>query len=146
MKQIKREHTIEDIKRIIKNIDERTGKNYAKLPMRIDKRMTSSLGGARTGISRCNGEVVGIKADSFVFSYFLLSAKLTDKDFTDIIMHEYSHLYTNEKYQDLCGHDYRYKYTCEEFGISHMSGDTCNTEIGHEFDEAIRLYKLGILK
>lgn len=144
--EIKRMHTIEDVKRIIRDMDERTGKNYIELPMRVDKGMTSTLGSAFTGVSKRNGEIVAVKADSFAFSYFLLKAKLTDKDFSDVIIHEYSHLYTNEKYKDHCHHDYRYKNTCKELGIPHMSEYRCSIEIGREFDKAIHLYKLGMLE
>lgn len=146
MKQIKREHTIEDIKRIIRGIDKKTGKNYAKLPVKISKRMTCSLASAETCMSRRNGEIIKVEPDSFKFSYFFLKANLTDKDFSDIVIHEYSHLYTNEKYADFCNHDYRYKNTCKELGIPHMGGYRCTKEVGEEFEETIRLYKLGALE
>lgn len=146
MKQIKREHTMEDIKRIISDMDKKTGKCYAKLPIRIDKRMTKTLGSAFTGVLAHNGKVVEVKADSFAFSYFFLKANLTDKDFSDIVIHEYSHLYTNEKYADFCNHDYRYKNTCKELGVPHMGGYCCNKEVGEEFEETIHLYKLGALE
>ena len=143
---LKRTHTIEDAKKIIRELDKKTGKNYAKLPMKTDKRMTRALASTCFGVLRCNGKVVEIEPDSFSFSYFFLNATLTDKDFSDVVIHEYSHLYANEKYTDNCHHDKRYKDTCKELGIPNMGGCYCEDEIGDEIDEAIRLYKLGILK
>ena len=143
---LKRTHTIEDVKRIIENMDKKTGKSYAKLPMKSNKRMTRALAQSIVCISRRNGKIVKVEADSFKFSYFFLNAMLTDKDFSDIVIHEYSHLYTNEKYIDNCHHDYRYKNTCKELGIPHMGGYRCNDEVGEEFEKAICLYKLGVLK
>ena len=100
MEQIKRTHTMEDVKKIMRDLDKKTGKNYAKLPMKTNKRMTRALASSITCILRRNGEIVKVEADSFKFSYFFLNAMLTDKDFSDVVIHEYSHLYTNEKYTD----------------------------------------------
>ena len=144
--ELKRTHTIEDAKKIIENMDKKTGKSYAKLPMKSNKKMTRALASSCFCISRRNDKIVKVEADSFRFSYFFLNAMLTDKDFSDIVIHEYSHLYTNEKYIDNCNHDYRYKNTCKELGIPHMGGYRCNDEVADEFEKAICLYKSGILK
>ena len=143
---LKRTHTIEDAKKIIRELDKKTGKSYAKLPMKSNKRMTRALAQSVFCISRRNGKIVKVEADSFKFSYFFLNAMLTDKDFSDIVIHEYSHLYVNEKYTDNCYHDYRYKNTCKELGVPHMGGYCCNDEVEEEFEKAIYLYKLGVLK
>ena len=137
-----RKHTVEDVKKILKDMDKKTGKSYANLPIHVSKRMTRALGGAvcEITINRITKKQK-VEALEFKFSQFFLDAYLTEQDFQDIVRHEYSHLYANELHQENVNHDKRYKAVCKQLGIEHMGGYTCSREVGMAFVEAINTYK-----
>ena len=139
-----RKHTVEDVKKILKDMDKKTGKSYANLPIHVSKRMTRALGGAvcQITINRITKKQK-VEALEFKFSQFFLDAYLTEKDFQDIVRHEFLHLYTNVKYQENCNHDKRYKAECTKLGYGHMGGYTCSREVGMAFVEAINTYKIN---
>ena len=139
-----RKHTVEDVKRIIKEMDKKVGKNYSRLPIKTSRKMTRALGGAvcRITINRITKKQK-VEALEFKFSQFFLDAYLTEQDFQDIVQHEYSHLYANELHQENCNHDRRYKAVCKSLGIEHMGGYTCNPQVGMAFQEAINTYKIN---
>ena len=136
-----RKHTVEDVKKILKSMDKKTGKSYANLPIRVSSRMTRALGGAVCRITRYRMKQK-VEAIEFKFSRFFLDAYLTDQDFSDIVLHEYSHLYANELHQENVNHDKRYKAVCKQLGIEHMGGYTCSLQVGMAFTEAINTYKI----
>ena len=139
-----RKHTVEDVKKILKSMDKKTGKNYASLPIRVSKKMTRALGGAvcQITINRITMKQK-VEALEFKFSRFFLDAYLSDQDFSDIVLHEYSHLYANELHQENVNHDKRYKAVCRQLGIEHMGGYTCSQQVGMAFTEAINTYKIN---
>lgn len=137
-----RKHTVEDVRKILKSMDKKTGKSYANLPIKVSARMTRALGGAVCQITRCRMEQK-VEALEFKFSRFFLDAYLSDQDFSDIVLHEYSHLYANELHQENVNHDKRYKAVCKQLGIEHMGGYTCSQEVGTAFVEAINTYKIN---
>ena len=139
-----RKHTVEDVKKILKSMDKKTGKNYASLPIRVSKKMTRALGGAvcQITINRITKKQK-VEALEFKFSQFFLDAYLSEPDFESIIAHEFLHLYTNVKYQENCNHDKRYKAECTKLGYGHMGGYTCSQQVGIAFVEAINTYKIN---
>lgn len=137
-----RRHTVEDVRKILKSMDKKTGKSYADLPIKVSARMTRALGGAVCRITRYRMKQK-VEALEFKFSRFFLDAYLSDQDFQDIVLHEYSHLYANELHQENVNHDKRYKAVCKQLGIEHMGGYTCSYEVGIAFTEAINSYKIN---
>ena len=135
-----KKHTVNDVKRILKEMDKIANTNYSTLPIKTSARMTRALGGAVCRITRC-GMRTSVRALEFKFSRFFLDAYLTDKDFKDIVAHEWMHLYVNELYQENCNHDKRFKDACKKFGYANMGGYTCSEEVGMAFSEAIHTYK-----
>ena len=137
-----RKHTVEDVRKILKSMDKKTGKSYANLPIKVSARMTRALGGAVCQITRCRMKQK-VEALEFKFSRFFLDAYLSDQDFSDIVLHEYSHLYANELHQENVNHDKRYKAVCKQLGIEHMGGYTCSQEVGTAFVKAINTYRMS---
>ena len=138
-----RKHTVEDVKKILKDMDKKTGKSYANLPIHVSKRMTRALGGSvcEITINRITKKQK-VEALEFKFSRFFLDAYLSDSEFESIVAHEFLHLYTNVKYQENCNHDKRYKAECTKLGYGHMGGYTCSEVVGMAFVEAINTYKI----
>ena len=137
-----RKHTVEDVKKVLKDMDKKTGKSYASLPIRVSKKMTKALGSAvcQITINRITKKQK-VEALEFKFSQFFLDAYLTEQDFQNIVQHEYSHLYANELHQEDVNHDKRYKAVCKQLGIEHMGGYSCSEVVGMAFTEAINTYK-----
>lgn len=136
-----RKHTVDDVKRVLKEMDKIAYTNYSTLPIKTSARMTRALGGAIFRISR-RGIKTTVTALEFKFSRFFLDAYLTDKDFKDVVVHEWMHLYVNELHQENCHHDKRFKDACKKFGYANMGGYTCSEEVGEAFAEAIDTYKI----
>ena len=137
-----RKHTVEDVKKILKSMDKKTGKSYANLPIKVSARMTRALGGAVCQITRYRMRQK-VEALEFKFSQFFLDAYLSESDFESIIAHEFLHLYTHVKYQENCNHDKRYKTECTKLGYGHMGGYTCSQEVGTAFVKAINTYRMS---
>ncbi len=135
-----RKHTVNDVKRILEEMDRIANTNYSRLPIKTSARMTRALGGAVCKISE-RGFETKVKGLEFKFSKFFLDANLTDKDFEDIVVHEWMHIYVNELHQDDCNHDKRFKDACRKFGYANMGGYTCSKEISVAFTDAIKIYK-----
>ena len=136
-----KKHTVNDVKRILKEMDKIANTNYSALPIKTSARMTRMLGGAVCQITR-RGIKTTVRALEFKFSRFFLDAYLTDKDFKDIVVHEWMHWYVNELHQENCNHDKRYKAECTKLGYGHTGGYTCSREVGIAFSEAINTYKI----
>ena len=139
-----RKHTVEDVKKVLKELDKKANTNYASLPIKVSARMTRALGGAvcEITINRITKKQK-VEALEFKFSRFFLDAYLSDSEFESIVAHEFLHLYTNVKYQENCNHDKRYKAECTKLGYGHMGGYTCSREVGIAFTEAIHTYKIN---
>ena len=137
-----KKHTVNDVKRVLKEMDKIANTNYSILPIKTSARMTRALGGAIFRISR-RGIKTTVRALEFKFSRFFLDAYLTDKDFKDIVVHEWMHLYVNELHQENCNHDKRFKDACKKFGYANMGGYTCNKEVSRAFVDAINTYKIN---
>ena len=136
-----KKHTVNDVKRILEEMDKKANTNYSALPIKTSARMTRALGGASCRISR-HGFETKVKGLEFKFSKFFLDANLTDKDFKDIVVHEWMHIYVNELHQDNCNHDKRFKDACRKFGYANMEGCTCSEEVCAAFIDAIYAYKI----
>ena len=138
-----RKHTVEDVRKVLKELDKKANTNYASLPIKVSARMTRALGGAvcEITINRITKKQK-VEALEFKFSRFFLDAYLSDSEFESIVAHEFLHLYTNVKYQENCNHDKRYKAECTKLGYGHMGGYTCSREVGMAFSEAIHTYKI----
>ena len=138
-----RKHTVEDVRKVLKELDKKANTNYASLPIKVSARMTRALGGAvcEITINRITKKQK-VEALEFKFSRFFLDAYLSDSEFESIVAHEFLHLYTNVKYQENCNHDKRYKAECTKLGYGHMGGYTCSELVGMAFTEAIHTYKI----
>lgn len=141
-----RKHNVEDIRKILEEMDNKGLSYFSKLPIKISKRMTRSLGSAVSKVQWDirTREIVKVTPLEFKFSQYLLDAQLTDQQFKDIIVHEWTHLYANNKYQDDCGHDFRYKAECKKLGYDYVGGMYCSKEIGRAFTSAIRNAKMQV--
>ena len=139
-----RKHTVEDVKKVLKELDKKANTNYASLPIKVSARMTRALGGAvcQITINRITKKQK-VEALEFKFSRFFLDAYLSESEFQDIVAHEFLHLYTNVKYQENCNHDKRYKTECTKLGYGHMGGYTCSQEVGTAFVKAINTYRMS---
>lgn len=136
-----RKHTVEDVKKVLKELDKKANTNYASLPIHVSKRMTRTLGGAIFRISR-RGIKTTVTALEFKFSRFFLDAYLSESEFESIVAHEFLHLYVNELHQENCNHDKRFKDACKKFGYANMGGYTCSKEVSRAFIDAIHTYKI----
>ena len=134
-------HTLEDIKKIISKLDKEYGNDFSNLPIRVNKRMTSTIAYASIRVKSKNHKVIEIIPINFTFSYHFLNAFLTKEQFEDIVIHEYLHLHTNKKYNDDCNHDYRYKAECKRIGKEYLSKTTCDMEVTTAFIDAIERYR-----
>ena len=47
-----RKHTVEDVRKVLKELDKKANTDYASLPIRVSKKMTRALGGAVCRIMR----------------------------------------------------------------------------------------------
>ena len=137
-----KKHTVNDVRRILEEMDKIANTNYSALPIKTSASMTKALGKAFFRISRCDMRT-SVRAVEFKFSRFFLDAYLTDKDFKDIVVHEWMHLYVNELHQENCNHDERFKDACKKFGYAKMGGYSCSKEVGMAFVEAINTYKIN---
>ena len=134
-------HTMEDVKKIISKLDKEYNNDFSSLPIKVSKRMTSTIGYASMKAKSKNHKVVEITPIGFTFSYYFLNSLLTKEQFEDIVIHEYLHLHANKKYNDNCNHDYRYKAECERIGKGYISKTTCDTETTMAFEDAIERYR-----
>lgn len=139
-----KKHTVGDVKKILREMDKKMGTDFAKLEVKVSKRMTRALGSAVCGVKydRFTNKITKITPLQFKFSYFFLNAMLTDDQFRQIVVHEWTHLYANNLHQDNVGHDSRYKKACKDIGYKEISGMYCDREIGWAFRKAISNYKL----
>ena len=139
-----RKHTVEDVRKVLKELDKKANTNYASLPIKVSARMIRALGGAVCQITTNRiTKKQKVEALEFKFSRFFLDAYLSDSEFESIVAHEFLHLYTNVKHQENCNHDKRYKAECTKLGYGHMGGYTCSNEVGMAFVEAINTYKIN---
>lgn len=143
----KRKHTLADVRKVMRELDKKTGKSYASLPMRVSKRMTRALATSvyTYSYNRINGIQFNFRAHSFKFSYFFLNSELTEREFKLVLIHEYLHQYTNETEDKDCMHNNKFKANCKKFGVEEVGGVYCSKEIGNAFAEAKSLYKKGLL-
>lgn len=100
--------TIEEIKKEIKKLDKIFGKNGFEIPIKINTRMTRSLGMYKFKIE--NKKITPI---SFEFSKKILSGMYKKEFVIGVIRHEYAHYVANDIHKEPCGHDKRFKNICE---------------------------------
>ncbi len=115
---VKRTHTIEEVKEVFKILDERTGENFSKIDIKVDGRLKVTLGSCTQTLSVAeNGRIIAVDGKKFRFSRLFLETPITQETFVSIIIHEYSHLYTNRQYLENCGHNEKFVDTCLKLGI-----------------------------
>ena len=88
--------SVEDIRKEMKKMDRILGKKGSELPIKINTRMTRSLG--------------------FEFSTKTVSGEYDENTVIGIIRHEYAHYAANDIHKEACGHDRRFKNICELVG------------------------------
>lgn len=99
-------HNINDVRQILKELDEKYGINTSHLPVLHNKRLSRSLG-------RCH--YVGRVPSKFDFS--TLGLNLEPEAFKQLVMHEWAHAYNRVVYNGN-GHDKTFKMTCEMIGCT----------------------------
>ena len=115
---VKRTHTLEEIKEIFRILDNRTGENFSNIDITIDGRLKNTLGSCIQIFSEAgNGQVLKVEGKKFRFSRQFLETPITQETFVSIIIHEYTHLYTNRQYLENCGHNEKFVDNCLKLGI-----------------------------
>lgn len=103
--------TVEDIRKEMKKMDRILGKNGSELPIKINNRMTRSLGMYKFKIE--DKKMIPL---CFEFSPKIVSGEYDEKTVIGIIRHEYAHYAANDIHKEACGHDRRFKNICELVG------------------------------
>lgn len=107
--------TINDFKKVVRELDNLTGMNGASLPVR-KTRSQRTLASFVSNVTRNGfGEIVRVEPNRFEVSALILSLD-DEKTFREIIKHEYCHYLANIIYQDNCHHDKRFKEQCRRIG------------------------------
>lgn len=115
---VRRTHTIEEIKEIFRILDDRTGENFSKIDIKVDGRLKNTLGSCIQIFSVAeNGRILRVEGKKFRFSRQFLETPITQETFASIIIHEYTHLYTNRQYLENCGHNEKFVNNCLKLGI-----------------------------
>lgn len=115
---VRRTHTIEEIKEIFRILDDRTGENFSNIDIKVDGRLKNILGTCIQIFSVAeNGRILGVEGKKFRFSRQFLETPITQETFVSIIIHEYTHLYTNRQYLENCGHNEKFVDNCLRLGI-----------------------------
>lgn len=98
---------IEDIKKEMEKLDKIFGKKGAEILIKINSRMTRSLGMYKFKID--NKKILPV---SFEFSKNIVSGKYKEEIVVGVIRHEYAHYLANDIHKESCGHDKRFKNIC----------------------------------
>ena len=115
---VKRTHTIEEIKEIFRILDDRTGENFSNIDIKIDGRLKNTLGSCIQTLSLTeDGRILKVEGKKFRFSRLFLETPITQETFVSIIIHEYTHLYTNRQYLENCEHNEKFVDNCLKLGI-----------------------------
>ena len=140
-------YDIERVKKEFIEILEKTGTKYADEPIRVNSRLTSTLGRVCYK-PHYRGERVIV--DRVEFSKQLLDTS-TDKSIRDVIEHEACHFIATKRSGTNHGHDAYFKSICAEIGCTNNKTttkvertvevkkifkytvicDTCNEQVGH---------------
>ena len=67
----RKQHTLEDVKKIIEELDKKTNMQFSKIEIKVSKRMTSTIAYASMRMFKENGTVEKIKPINFTFSYYI---------------------------------------------------------------------------
>lgn len=103
--------TVEEIRKEMKKMDKILGKKGSELPIKINKRMTRSLGMYKFKIE--DKKIIPI---CFEFAPKTVSGEFDEKTVGGIIRHEYAHYAANDIHKEACRHDRRFKSICELIG------------------------------
>lgn len=107
--------TINDFKKVVRELDSLTGMNGASLPVK-KTRSQRTLASFVSNVTRNGyGEVVRVVPNRFEVSNLILSLD-DEQTFREIIKHEYAHYLANIINQDNCRHDKRFKEQCRRIG------------------------------
>ena len=138
----RKQHTLEDVKKIIKELDKKTNMQFSKIEIKVSKRMTSTIAYASMHISRKKGVIEKIEPVNFTFSYYILQAMLTKEQFEAIVIHEYAHLLTNIKNKKDCCHNKLFVDECLSLGLKETQATPyCEIETYFAFSDSIKKYK-----
>ena len=103
--------SVEDIRKEMKKMDRILGKKGSELPIKINTRMTRSLGMYKFKIE--DKKIVPV---CFEFSTKTVFGEYDENTVIGIIRHEYAHYAANDIHKEACGHDRRFKNICELVG------------------------------
>ena len=133
--------TINDFRKVIKELDEMTGMNGADLPIKRTKsqRTLASFVSSVTRNTLTN-QVVRVEPVRFEVSGLILSLN-DEKTFREIIKHEYCHYLANIINQDNCNHDKRFKEQCRRIGAEASEPTFTNNAI-QEASEKLAKHRL----
>ena len=138
----RKQHTLEDVKKIIEELDKKTNMQFSKIEIKVSKRMTSTIAYASMRMFKENGAVEKIKPINFTFSYYILQAMLTKEQFEAIVIHEYAHLLTNIKNKKDCCHNELFVDECLSLGLKkNQATPYCEIETYLAFNDSIKKYK-----
>ena len=138
----RKQHTLEDVKKIIEGLDKKTNMQFSKVEIKVSKRMTSTIAYASMSISRRKGVIEKIEPVNFTFSYYILQAMLTKEQFEAIVIHEYVHLLTNIKNKKDCCHNELFVNECLSLGLKkNQATPYCEIETYFAFSDSIKKYK-----
>lgn len=105
--------SVNDIKEILKECDEKMESNFANVPVRISARMTKCK-----GMFSFTQNKNGITPVDFAFAKTLVDGRYSEEVVRDVIIHEYIHCFINVKTKKNQGHNSTFKRYCRYMGIS----------------------------
>ena len=115
---VKRTHTLEEIKEIFRFLDKRTGENFSNIDIKIDGRLKNTIGSCIQQMTLDEkGKIIAVEGLKFKFSRQFLDTPITQELFFSIIVHEYCHLYTNRQHLKCCNHNRKFVDNCLRLGI-----------------------------
>lgn len=108
-------NTLKDVKRMIQELDEKTGLEGALLSLEVSNGK-KELGSFRFQAYRSyfNNEITKCTPIGFRFSKLILSCD--QETLFEIVKHEYAHYMATVRFNDNCYHDKRFKAMCAEIG------------------------------
>lgn len=111
--------TSDDIRKILMELDIKTGLEGAKLPIKISSRMIKTKGYFKYNkIYNTKTKKTTYVPEGFNFAKILLDGRYSEEVVRDTIIHEYSHFYCTVKYTTIVGHGIEWKRICKSLGGS----------------------------
>lgn len=130
-------YTLEDVRDIFKELDNKTGLKGAELEIR---NVNDGLDDTRVILGKLvivSPNNINYKPHHFEFSNIILDKVNGYKTFRDVVIHEYCHYVATMRYEDDCQHDKRFVEICYELADNEEQAERISNDNGTEISDEV---------